>query len=335
MKKDNAFRKWLLILFIILVAITLLFAFLEILTRASNSCKVSPKGTGNLFNFIRKSNSLGYELEPLSEGFLKSVKVKINSDGLRDYEYSKEKSEGTYRIVTIGDKLTFGWGVNLEASYPKILERTLNKTLEVEVINFAVPGYKGEQRLRVLQEKALDYNPDLVIIEHSLSTPGDAWNLYETKTPIPIFIKTFFSERSCFYNWVKEKYKERLESDGTIKGYPYKKLHEEGSEFWERYKNVLRGFKEISESEEIPILVVIFPIWENLDDSYSFKKEHHLLNTTINNFGLYSLDLLPEIYGLNGEEYLLDDTDAIEVNYEGYKIVAEAIRKKLANEEIQ
>lgn len=34
--------------------------------------------------------------------------VKLNSQGLRDYEYSLEKPEKVFRILVLGDSMTFG-----------------------------------------------------------------------------------------------------------------------------------------------------------------------------------------------------------------------------------
>ena len=53
--------------------------------------------------------------------------IKINSMGLRDYEHKNGKDPLTFRILVLGDSFTFGLGVNLEESYPKVLETMLNK----------------------------------------------------------------------------------------------------------------------------------------------------------------------------------------------------------------
>ncbi len=57
---------------------------------------------------------------------LYGVEVKVNSKGLREYEYDYEKPPNTYRILVLGDSITFGWGVAFEKTYSKILEKKLN-----------------------------------------------------------------------------------------------------------------------------------------------------------------------------------------------------------------
>src|SRR5262245_29159034 len=48
-----------------------------------------------------------------------------NALGLRDYEFAEEKPPGTYRIVVVGDSVTFGPGVGLDETFAKRLERKL------------------------------------------------------------------------------------------------------------------------------------------------------------------------------------------------------------------
>ena len=51
----------------------------------------------------------------------KEITIKINSLGWRDREISLEKQEDTFRIVALGDSITFGWGVELNETYIKQL----------------------------------------------------------------------------------------------------------------------------------------------------------------------------------------------------------------------
>ena len=98
--------------------------------------------------------------------------VRINAQGMRENQgYAIPKPKNVVRLAVIGDSVTFGWGADANGSYPKILERKLQEftrrsdaNKNVEVMNFGVPGYNGEQKLELLKEKVLAYNPDLVIM---------------------------------------------------------------------------------------------------------------------------------------------------------------------------
>lgn len=129
-------------------------------------------------NFSRNSNNtiLSRELKPNFHQILDGSKVKlravfvdINSDGLRDREFSIEKPNNTYRIIFLGDSFTFGWLVELNESYVKFVERKLNEmedTIIYEVLNFGVPGYNLAQKVESLNYKGIKYDPDLIILQY-------------------------------------------------------------------------------------------------------------------------------------------------------------------------
>jgi len=108
-----------------------------------------------------------YELRPNVRGRFMGQPLLINARGLRDYEYSTHKDPGTFRIVGVGDSSLFGWGVRLEDSGLKVLERRLNERFrpqKFEVIDFAVPGYNTAMEAETFVRKCLDYAPDLVLL---------------------------------------------------------------------------------------------------------------------------------------------------------------------------
>lgn len=78
------------------------------------------------------------------------MKVSINSKGLRDVEHNCEKEEGIFRIVVLGDSFMEAYQVPLEQSFPRLLEKNLNKrsSKKVEVINLGVGGH-GTARMTV------------------------------------------------------------------------------------------------------------------------------------------------------------------------------------------
>ena len=66
-------------------------------------------------------------LAPGYTGWFAGVPVKINQLGFRDdREYRLEKSPSTFRILILGDSVTFGHGSVYEHSYPYLLEQRLN-----------------------------------------------------------------------------------------------------------------------------------------------------------------------------------------------------------------
>src|SRR5246500_5887905 len=74
---------------------------------------------------------LSFAHAPNRSAFLMGVPVSINSEGLRDREFSLQKPPDVYRVMMLGDSTTFGWGVKQEDTAAKLLERKLNADLPV------------------------------------------------------------------------------------------------------------------------------------------------------------------------------------------------------------
>lgn len=77
-------------------------------------------------------------------------------------EYSPVPDPDVVRIVTVGDSITFGHGVNDDETYPHLLQERLGAGFEV--INAGVPGENSDQALMDLTERILPLGPQLVIV---------------------------------------------------------------------------------------------------------------------------------------------------------------------------
>jgi len=124
----------------------------------------------NSENFVRFDPVPG-ELQniPNSAGHYTGVPVRINSIGLRDREVDVPKPSGVFRVLAIGDSVTFGFGVHVEDSYPKRLEALLNASRNnganrVEVLNAAVPGTALVSYLKTLRAEGSILQPDLILV---------------------------------------------------------------------------------------------------------------------------------------------------------------------------
>jgi len=94
-----------------------------------------------------------------------------NSLGYRNDEFSIEKPEGVYRIVTLGGSSTYTEKVKDNAkTFTAQLENILQNEYgykNVQVINAGVPGYNTWESLINLEFRVLDLKPDLVIVYHN------------------------------------------------------------------------------------------------------------------------------------------------------------------------
>ena len=110
----------------------------------------------------------GQRLAAGYDGWFAGVPAHINRLELRDpREYDLVKKPGTFRILVLGDSVTFGHGSVYEHTYPYLLEQRLRAwkpDVDWQVWNAAVPGYNTSQELGHLLEVGDRFQPDLVIV---------------------------------------------------------------------------------------------------------------------------------------------------------------------------
>lgn len=109
------------------------------------------------------------------------VPIRTNSLGLRNAEVDLAKPAGVFRILALGDSVTFGWGLRGEDAYPSQLASllaTLRPGQSFEVINAGVSGYGTWQQLLWLHDTGLSLQPDVVVVQAHLNDASD--NLWGT-----------------------------------------------------------------------------------------------------------------------------------------------------------
>jgi lysophospholipase L1-like esterase len=102
-----------------------------------------------------------------SKAIYGDVIVTYNENGLRDGPILP-KAEGEFRILALGDSITFGWGVPQDQIFTVRLEHLLQGRLgrTVRVINSGVGGYNTVQELRYFKQEGITFKPDLVILTY-------------------------------------------------------------------------------------------------------------------------------------------------------------------------
>lgn len=148
----------------ILLYILCLFAFIEL------SSRMFWQMLDHTWGFIvpqqvgRYDPDLGWSLRPGATASSKATGQKveyiINSLGFRGPETTVAKAEGTFRIVTVGDSHTFGFGIPQQGTFSYLLQGYFKN---VEVVNLGVSGFGIDQFLLRLRRDGFPLKPDLVI----------------------------------------------------------------------------------------------------------------------------------------------------------------------------
>ncbi len=149
----------------------------------------------HLNSLFKPDDLIGYRNKANFEARWGGIVYKTNAEGWREErEYQKEKPVNTYRIMVLGDSITFGMtGFKQTEIYPKLLEGLLNSNgrgMHYEVINAAVYGYSNSQEILYLKRYGLEYNPDLVIIGFCVN------DLYPSENPFPQTAPPFYNTLS-------------------------------------------------------------------------------------------------------------------------------------------
>ncbi len=150
-------------------------------------------------------------LAPNYRGYFVGQPLRINNLGFRDdREYELRKRPGVFRIVVLGDSVTFGHGCRFEETWPYLLEQRLTRwrpEVAWQVWNLGVPGYDTTLELRTLQEIGPAYQPDLVVIgfhENDVSAAG-----YHAKAVMPVWVydlKWFLKRHFYVYTTLRHLY---------------------------------------------------------------------------------------------------------------------------------
>ena len=89
-----------------------------------------------------------------------------NSEGLSDKEWMVEKDSNEIRVMTLGDSFTEGDGCAYDSTYPRVLERMLQKEFPQVKINVFNAGRCGSDpwfEYKKLHDRLLKYQPDIVM----------------------------------------------------------------------------------------------------------------------------------------------------------------------------
>jgi hypothetical protein len=131
-----------------------------------------------------------YGLKPGAAGTFggSGVVYHVNEDGFRDRSYQRPKPEGAFRILVLGDSVAFGYGVELDDTFPKRLERHLDSLSaragggRVEVLNLAVGGYNPYIEAALLDDVGAGWEPDLVLVQFCINDLNDPTAHFDVQT---------------------------------------------------------------------------------------------------------------------------------------------------------
>ncbi len=272
-------------------------------------------------------HGLLWEPRPGAVKVIDGIEYRINSLGFRGDEYPLDKKEGVLRIAVIGDSVTWGYA-EVRDTYPNIMERLLKDKLgrdDIEILNFGVEGTDTKHHLRILEERVMEFNPDLVILGFCLNdirflelNPAVLMFLENMKFADYIFMKLV-----NFTTSVRARLK-IVTSDSYFK--EILNLYNVPSEVSE-LRNVVSAMKKVLDEREIGFAVVIFPFRQQFFNNPSFTPQR-AVKDICREAGIPVLDLYSMLRKHDPERLYLKG-DVVHFSSYGNKVIAESITQFL------
>jgi hypothetical protein len=223
-----------------------------------------------------------------------------------------------FRVAVIGGSFTVPAGVEIDQAFHSILENRLNQEfpdLNYEFINFAVSGYRINNKIAALKQKALEYKPDLIlfILDNSQFTEDDERE-FKPKSKKNQFFQSFtytlISKIKLFKN--DKKHQEFL--DDHLAG-----LND--------FDLALQDLSQISKIYNVPICIVV------LDHDYSHYELSGEIKKLVEKNNLYYSNTIPAFKDTDLRDLTIYKID-IHPNAEANRIFTDAIYNDLRTQSL-
>jgi len=257
----------------------------------------------------------------------------LNSLGHRDHEFSVKKPPKTFRILAIGDSLTYGDGIkNVDDIFTEILEKKLNddnNELQYEVLNVSKKGWDVKQYLSALKNPGLSYEPDIVMIGFFFNDIEANENNRPKIRYIPERVHWVMARLSYAY-WYT--YSAVTSGDDRWLNY-YLSYTSPDSYHWRRFVRYWKEILATCNNRDIKTMIVILPTTNWLNDTHPFIPVYHNVENLSKDNGAVVLNLFPFLKGYNPRELHVGITDS-HPNAKAHRIYASKIFDFLKKEEL-
>lgn len=286
---------------------------------------VVPIWQGDAKAFVADSNDeLVFTFRPGFRGVIWSAPTQINRLGMRDEEIAAEKASGEFRILMLGDSVTFGVGVAPEQTFVKRLEKYLNEgdsARRFRVYNGGVPSYNTVQEYHFLARLVGPIKPDLVVLNFTLTndweTPyrlGPNGYIAPTAVRAEDFIVRLPFERSLgrvsyFYRFVAERLRRRILAPRreALLAKVFRVYREDG-EGWRKCKDYLLRMKRLLDEHGARLALFIYPEPTRRPacrrEDYRFLDLHEIVERFCRENGIAYLDILDDFLAVRRKERL-------------------------------
>lgn len=322
----------------VLLTVAVIEVGLRIYVNLSDELVAEASGPRALQNFPESSRVYGLT------GSL-GPPLSTNSFGFRGPEIQVSNITKAFRIVMLGDSITFGNSVEWYETFSYVLEERLNREYggdRFQVLNLGVSGYNTQQELATLRELGMQFAPDLIVLNVCLNDSDPAKDVFKVglinRTTVSrlsdLNIRTVVAS-SYFLTFVKENLFRLLERHGDfVSKFNSPKLFLDSrvrETAWANMKQHMLGIARLAEQARIPLLVIIYPYASQVGLEGQERLPQQDLVRFLSSLDIPVLDAAPA-YRNEGQAMFVDGY--IHLSPEGHRVIADVIREFMINEGI-
>lgn len=220
-----------------------------------------------------------------------------NRYGFREREFAAKRAD-TYRIAVIGDSMTYGPGIPLEARMTNLLEEKLDATgRRYEVLNFGRPGAETIDHVKILEDIVLGLSPDFVLLQWFTNDVEGDDKSGRPRLRIPnlmpsVVLHSILLRRSALYNVAYITWVRLLQRPGSYEAYMIARFGDPQSPASQSATRALSRFIELNQQHGIPMAIMLIPRTRSyLPDGYPLEFLHERVLGTCADHGIPCLDL--------------------------------------------
>jgi len=230
-------------------------------------------------------------------------RVVNNSYGFREKEFAVPKPDGVFRLMILGDSLTWGSGLPTGERYSALLEEELAAALpdrSVEVLNFGFPGGPTVKERDLLLDVGDQVEADLVVMGFCFNDPQAlAQNYSRERTRLEgiytLVARLRFLGLERTYAWLISRIDHvaaRMEAIPTWEE-AMDRVYESESSQWKEFEEALEEVAAYSEERGLPppvFILLIQGIASDQPEHPYYTRWFRQVGTTARRHGLVVVD---------------------------------------------
>lgn len=235
------------------------------------------------------------------------------------------------RVAVVGDSFTFATSMQFDDAFPRKLERLMHAEgySNAAVLNYGVPGYSTEHERAAVVDAVRD-GAEILILQVTLNDPQRKTYRPSGLTGVnqfgPLVLEG--TELRLARRWKTYEFiRARIHNTKTLDNYIayYHDLFF-NKKTWVPFKNAVSDIVRFCEHHEVPLLVVVFPLFgTELDADYPFHRLHERVGNLFKRKNIPVLDLYSLFEGIPLERIQVEPGVDFHPNEYGHRLAAEAI----------